>query len=386
MAHHRDQRPIGSRSLKTEAFGSVPPQHQPRRKVGFLRRVLNLLLLLAALALIGGLGYAVLTWSGVGGSDVPAGTKVQVVVPKNASANDIAGILADTGVIGNETVFRARLKLKGDGADFHSGTYRMKTGASYDSIVRALNTAPVAAPTFDVTIVEGQRLEETAAAIDDKRRASLAEGGTPRPVFTGAEYLAAASKLRPNPAYGAPKGTTSMEGLLFPATYQLKLDATAAEFIAKQQQAFADNIAGIDMTRAKAGNLTTYDVTIIASLIEREAKLDKERPLVAAVIYNRLKAGMTLGIDASNQYSVYEQGSKVFWEPELKQSQLDMDSPYNLRKAMGLPPTPIAEPGLKSLQAAANPAKVDYLYYVAKPSGDGSHTFTKSYDEFLAAG
>ncbi|MCW2973276.1 MAG: mltG, partial [Thermoleophilia bacterium] len=341
MADHRDQRPIGSRSLDTEAFGSIPPQHQPRRTTGFLRRVLNLLLLIAALALIGGLAYGVMTWSGVGGSDVPAGKPVQVVIPKNASANDIAAILADKGVVSNETVFRARLKLKGDGADFHSGTYRMKTGSSYDSIVRALNTAPVAAPTFDVTIVEGQRLEETAAAIDSARQASIAQGGTPQPAFTGKEYLAEARKLRVPVAYGAPKGTTSIEGFLFPATYQLRLKATAADLLAKQQQAFADNIAGIDMTRAKAGNLTTYDVVIIASLIEREAKLDKERPLVAAVIYNRLKEGMTLGIDASNQYSVYTPGSKVFWEPELKQSQLDLDSPYNLRKVTGLPPTPI---------------------------------------------
>jgi UPF0755 protein len=119
--------------------------------------------------------------------------------------------------------------------------------------------------------------------------------------------------------------------------------------------------------------------------VEREARLDKERPLVAAVIWNRLKVGEPLGIDAANQYSVYKPGTKAFWETELKQSQLELDSPYNLRKVAGLPPTPIAAPSLASLEAAANPAKVDYRYYVVDTDkNDGSHFFTDDYNEFLA--
>ena len=382
MSEPRNQRPIGSR-IDAEAFGGMPPSPKPRgRSVG--RRILGLLVFLASVALIGGIVWSIFSASGMGGSDVPAGRPVKVVIPKGASAPRIAEILASAGVVNNETVFRARLKLNGDGAGFHSGTFRMKTGSSYDSVVKALNAAPVAAPTFDITVPEGQRLEETAAAIDTMRQSSTSQGGSPHPAFTGAEYMAAARAARVPAAYGQPKGTTSTEGFLFPATYQLRYAATAADFVAKQQQAFSDNFSGIDLTRAKQAQLTPYDVVTIASLIEREAKLDKERPLVAAVIWNRLKVGEPLGIDASNQYSVYAPGSKEFWTAELKQSDLDKDSPYNLRKVQGLPPTPIAAPGLKSLQAAANPAKVSYRYYVANSSGDGSHFFTDDYNEFLA--
>lgn len=381
-----DQRPIGSRRrdiAPPEAFGSAPPPPRGRRSVG--QRLASVLLLLAALVLIGGLAWVAFTFSGFGGSaDVEPGKPVRVVIPQGATSEKIADILATEGVVDNETIFRARLKLNGDGSDFRSGTYQMKTGSSYDTVVRALQKGPAAAPTFDLTIVEGNRLEEVAWNIDQKRTAAQAEGGKVLPAFTGAEYLAEVRKLRPDPSLKAPPGTRSMEGLLFPATYQLKLDATAADFVARQQEAFADNLAAIDMTKAKAANLTPYDVVIIASLIEREARLPKERPLVSAVIWNRLKIGEPLGIDASNQYSVYEPGSEQFWETELKQSQLALESPYNLRKVQGLPPTPIAAPSRSSLEAAAAPANVKYRYYVANPDGSGEHFFTESYDEFLS--
>jgi len=147
-------------------------------------------------------------------------------------------------------------------------------------------------------------------------------------------------------------------------------------------------MAGLDMTKAKAANLTPYEIVTIASLIEREARLPAERPRVSAVIWNRLKAGEPLGIDASNQYAAYTKGAKEFWVRELLQSQLDAEGPYNLRKVGGLPPTPIAAPSKASLEAAAAPAQKDIdndtRYYVANPDGSGEHFFTSSYDEFLA--
>jgi uncharacterized YceG family protein len=378
-------RPIGSRRhdiVRPEAFGSTPP---PTRRRTLGQRLASVVLLFAALLLVGGLVWTVLNFSGLGGSDVKPGQKVHVTIPKGATSTDVADVLAKAGVVNNETVFRARLKLNGDGAGFRAGSYTMKTGSSYDTVVKTLEKGPAAAPTFQLQVIEGQRLEEIAASFDAKRSAAQRAGTQILPAFTGAEYLKAVRALRPDPALKAPAGTKSMEGLLFPATYDLRLTATASDFVAKQQDAFRDNLADIDMTRAAKANLTPYDVVTIASLIEREAKLDKERPLVAAVIWNRLKVGEPLGIDASNQYSVYQQGSKVFWEPELKQSQLDLDSAYNLRKVAGLPPTPIAAPSLKSLQAAANPANVDYRYYVLDTKkNDGSHFFTADYDEFLA--
>lgn len=387
--HGQPQRPIGARRRDVpvpEGFGSAPAP-KPGRGIG--RRIASLLLLLAAIVLIGGLAYVAFSFSGVGSGDrVEPGTPVTVVIPSGATSEQIATILAEAGVVERATVFRARLKLRGDGAEFKSGSYPMKTGSSYDTIIRTLNEGPAAAPTFDLTIPEGLRLEETAAHIDSIRSAAQRDGAKVLPTFTGAEYLQAVNAHKLPQDIGIPKGTRSREGLQFPATYELKHGASAEEFVAKQREAFTQNLASLDMARAKQANLTPYDIVIIASLIEREARLPAERPRVSAVIWNRLKAGEPLGIDASNQYAAYEPGAKEFWVTELLQSQLDEDGPYNLRKVQGLPPTPIAAPSKASLDAAAAPAQADVdndtRYYVANPDGSGEHFFTSSYDEFLS--
>jgi cell division protein YceG involved in septum cleavage len=177
---------------------------------------------------------------------------------------------------------------------------------------------------------------------------------------------------------GAPKDA-SLEGFLFPATYELEKGASVEDLVEDQLAAFDDNIDQVDMKAAEKKNLTIYDVVTIASMIEREVMVPKERPLVAAVIYNRLAQGIPLGIDATLRYELDN-----FEEP-LTESDLATESPYNTRLVTGLPPTPIANPGLDSLQAAADPAGVDYLYYVVKPGTCGKHYFTNDYDDFLAA-
>lgn len=174
---------------------------------------------------------------------------------------------------------------------------------------------------------------------------------------------------------GAP-GDSSLEGFLFPATYELEKGAPVSDLVSKQLQAFDDNFAGVDMSYAKKKNLSIYDVVTIASMIEREVEVPKERPLVAAVIYNRLADGEPLGIDATLRY-------EVGFDKPLTESELNSDSAYNTRITPGLPPTPIGNPGLDSLKAAANPADVDYKYYVFKPGSCNEHTFTDNYDEFL---
>jgi uncharacterized YceG family protein len=177
---------------------------------------------------------------------------------------------------------------------------------------------------------------------------------------------------------GAPKDA-SLEGFLFPATYELEKGARVEDLVENQLAAFDDNIDQVDVKAAEKKNLTIYDLVTIASMIEREVMVPKERPLVAAVIYNRLAQGIPLGIDATLRYELDN-----FDEP-LTESDLATESPYNTRLVTGLPPTPIANPGLDSLQAAADPAKVDYLYYVVKPGTCGEHYFTNDYDDFLAA-
>jgi hypothetical protein len=177
---------------------------------------------------------------------------------------------------------------------------------------------------------------------------------------------------------GAPKDA-SLEGFLFPATYELEKGASVDALVKDQLSAFDDNISQVNLKDAEKKNLTMYDVVTIASMIEREVLVPKERPLVAAVIYNRLSQGIPLGIDATLRYDLDN------FDKPLTETDLQTDSPYNTRIVTGLPPTPIANPGLDSLKAAADPANVDYLYYVVKPGTCGEHFFTNDYDEFLAA-
>jgi UPF0755 protein len=193
-------------------------------------------------------------------------------------------------------------------------------------------------------------------------------------------YLAATRTVRV-PCFG--EGLQkNVEGFLFPATYDFLVGTTAKQLVQAQIQTFCRNFRKIDMTYARSKNLTPYDVLSIASMVEREASVPSERPLVAAVVYNRLHNHMQLGVDATLRYGLHIPPTKSITKSELASS-----NPYNTRRFFGLPPTPIANPGLASLQAAAHPAKVDYLYYVRKPDHK-HHFFTASasaFDAYLAA-
>jgi UPF0755 protein len=182
---------------------------------------------------------------------------------------------------------------------------------------------------------------------------------------------------QPRAIAGFGKGRRALEGFLFPATYDFLRNTTSRQLVQAQLQAFATNWHKLNLGYARTKNLTPYDVLIIASMIERETLAPDERPLVAAVIYNRLHARMPLGIDATIRYGLHVPGTKP-----LLESELNSDNPYNTRKFAGLPPTPIGNPGLASLQAAAHPAHVDYLYFVRKPD-KVHHYFTASFQDFV---
>ena len=175
---------------------------------------------------------------------------------------------------------------------------------------------------------------------------------------------------------GLPRNARSLEGFLFPATYQMITGASASDLVERQLDAFQENLAKVDLRTARRRNLTRYDVLIIASMVEREAQLAKERPLIAAVMHNRLKQGIPLGIDATIRYQINN------WERPLRVSELERDTPYNTRTRRGLPPTPIGNPGLASIKAAANPAKTKYLFFVRKPGKSGEHAFSSTNSEF----
>jgi UPF0755 protein len=174
------------------------------------------------------------------------------------------------------------------------------------------------------------------------------------------------------------KASEGHEGFLFPDTFELEKRAPAADLVQLQLEDFKRRIRGVDMSFARSKNLTTRDVVTIASMVEREAQLEKERPLIAAVIYNRLHDGMPLGIDATIRFATGN------YDQPLTESELAVESPYNTRLHAGLPPGPIGNPGLASLEAAARPAKVDYLYYVVKPGTCGEDSFSSTAAEFEA--
>jgi cell division protein YceG involved in septum cleavage len=174
------------------------------------------------------------------------------------------------------------------------------------------------------------------------------------------------------------KASRGHEGFLFPDTFELEKGAPASDLVQLQLQDFRRRVAAVDMRYARSKNLTTRDVATIASMVEREAQLESERPLIAAVIYNRLHEGMPLGIDATIRFATGN------YDQPLTESELAVDSPYNTRLNTGLPPGPIGSPGLASIEAAAHPAKVDYLYYVVKPGVCGEHSFSSSAAQFEA--
>jgi UPF0755 protein len=229
------------------------------------------------------------------------------------------------------------------------------------------SVAQPAAPAKKVTIPEGYDRRQTAEV--------AAKAGV------RGDYMKASEGFKGfHPArYGA-QDPPSLEGFLFPATYELPRHPTADDLVVRQLDAFKQYISGVSMGYARSKNLTTYDVLTIASMIEREVQVPKERKLVAAVIYNRLHAGMPLQIDATVRYATGN-----FTEP-LTQSELQVDSPYNTYANPGLPPGPIGNPGLASIEAAAHPARASFLYYVVKPGTcPPEHTFAATEAEFERA-
>jgi UPF0755 protein len=235
-------------------------------------------------------------------------------------------------------------------------------------------TAAVSPPKpFRIVFPEGYTREQMAERVTAVAGIARRERGK-RVRLKARSYLAATASRRREPGFGS--GALPLEGFLFPATYDFTAHTTSSQLVAAQLQAFRRNWAKLDLRYADSKNLTAYDVLIIASMVEKEAFAPEERQLVAAVIYNRLHARMNLGIDATLRYGLHIPPTE-----SIHQSQLDNPTPYNTGKHPGLPPTPIASPGLASLQAAAHPAKVDYLYFVRKPD-KMHHFFTASFAAF----
>jgi uncharacterized YceG family protein len=360
-----EDRPLALRRVGAPSVSDLPKiagppaRGVPARRRG-MRRVIPVLVLLIVLA-VGWFTYRVFQpFAGDGTGSV------RVAVPRGATASDVSKLLADRGVIDSAFFFDLRTRLSGRRADLKAGTFTLKRDMSYVAALDALTTTPKAAPVTRITIPEGRSISETAPLV---RETSLS-GSYVRAARRSPRTI---SGLR---NFGVPKGTKTLEGFLFPATYELKAGSSARDLTNQQLQAFRRSFGSLDLGSAKRANLTRYDVLIIASMIEREAGVAKDRRLVSAVIYNRLRAGMPLGIDATIRYQLRN------WSRPLLQSELATDSAFNTRKRQGLPPTPIGSPGLASMKAAVDPAKVKYLFYVVKPCGNGAHAFSATDAQF----
>jgi UPF0755 protein len=291
--------------------------------------------------------------------------KVQVTVPKGSSVSEVGDLLGEEGVIDNSTLFQVRVTLAGKRSEIYSGNFTLASDMSYGDAIDALSVPPVKR-TLTVTIPEGLTRSQAAQLVE--------EIGVP------GDYTTATVKSKYlDPADYGGKGAKDLEGFLFPNTFELKPNAPVEDLVELQLKDFKKQIKSVDMGYAKSKNLTVFDVVTIASMIEEEAGVDSQRKLVASVIYNRLKEGMPLGIDATIRFA-----TDNYTEP-LTESELAIDSPYNSRTNVGLPPGPIANPGLDSIEAAAHPAKTDHLFYVTTPGACGKLTFAETEAEFEKA-
>lgn len=287
-------------------------------------------------------------------------------IAPGTSTAEIARMLVEEDVIDSEKDFMNKANDAGIDQKLKAGTYRFQRGESIDSILNKLELG-LQAPEGVLTVPEGYSLNDIANLVSVKT--SIAKSA----------YLAAATpKGRILPLEGASQAE-DLEGFLFPSTYDLDPDTDAVSLVDRQVETFKISTALLNWKDAEKLGLTEYQALIVASMVEREARVPEERPLVAAVIYNRLEADMKLEIDATVQYAI------GYWKEELTIEDLAITSAYNTRLYAGLPPGPICNPGIESIDAALNPASVDYLYYVATGDAEGHHTFTSSYDEFLEA-
>jgi uncharacterized YceG family protein len=329
------------------------------------RRIFAVILLVVILGLFYALNAIFQPFHGDGEGSV------KVTIPSGADAAKIGKLLEAKQVIDSARFFELKATINGDRGKLRPGDYTLKKGMKNDAVLATLTKVPETkqAPveTVKLTLVEGPSRKENAPVVNKSKKVK------------GSYQKASSSKatLKRVRQLGAPKGTKTAEGFLFPATYELPVGSTADDLVAQQLDAFEENFKRIDMSYAKKKNLSRYDVLIIASMIEREAQLAKERPLVSAVIYNRLKQGMPLQIDATIRYYTNN------WTRQIKQSELSQDEPYNLSLNRNLPPTPIGNPGLASMKAAAKPSKKSYLYYVRKANDkSGEHAFSSTDEQF----
>jgi len=319
-----------------------------------MRRILtSVFAILLALVLVGAAWFAYAIW----GDRSRPQSAAQIIVPRGATFHDIAAQLARADIVTNPTALRIYAKLTRADTTAHAGAYRFQAHQTAADILAQLQSGGAQVAKW-VTIPEGFTAKQIAQRLQD-------EG------FGSAQAYAAAF-LHDSIVIDGTR-TKNLEGYLFPSTYLIPNGATpkTVEHILTAQ--FRKELPPDAARSARAHHLTVPQVVTLASLIEREAKADDERALMAGVYYNRLRLGMPLEVDATIEYALAQHHDVITYED------LKLDSPYNTYRHDGLPPTPIANPGEASLQAAFHPRPSPYLYYVYK--GNGHHAFARTLAE-----
>jgi UPF0755 protein len=284
----------------------------------------------------------------------------QLVVQRGATFDEVATQLAEGGVIGNTLTFRILARLRDEDVAVRAGEYRFGPHVTQADVLHALVTGGAQVATW-VTIPEGFTAEQIAARLQAN---GLGSSEALRQEFTQERLLVDGAR------------TKSLEGFLFPSTYLMPLGAAPEQIAALLTGQFLKELPRDAASRARALHVSVPQAVTVASLVEREAKSQADRPQIAAVIYNRLRLGMPLQVDATIEYALPQHKSVLSF------ADLRIDSPYNSYVHAGLPPTPIANPGLASLEAAFHPAKSENLYYVY--CGNGRHVFARTLAEHQA--
>ena len=334
------------------------PRGTARRRHSWGLRVLSVVALLLAGGVIWFLVELLQPFHGAGHGSVT------VAIPPRSTSSQVGDLLERKGVIDSSFFFDARATLAGDRSDLRAGTYRLKLDMPYSAVLTELTTPPKAAKVSNLTIIEGDTRAKIAAVL----HAQHIRGN----------YLAATrrSPLINLRAFGAPRSLPSLEGFLFPSTYQLRDPIRSSDLVTDQLKTFKQRFATVNLSYARSKHLSPFDVLTIASMVQGEAQTLHDMPLIASVIYNRLRDGMLLGIDATTRYATGN-----FTTP-LTDAQLHSRSPYNTRVHPGLPLGPINNPGMAAIEAAAHPAHTNYLYFVAKVCGNGASVFASNNAQF----
>ncbi|MDH3606651.1 MAG: endolytic transglycosylase MltG [Acidimicrobiia bacterium] len=360
---------------------TVVPQYDPippRRPFWVGPLIAVVLLTFGALATV-----QIGTWAGErvrpeDGSDIAAGLTVTLEIPSGSTARNIGALLEESGIVSSRVEFVDELAVRDLTSQLKAGTYELITGMGVEAAIEELAKGPPGGVTFRLTVIEGKWIDEVIASLASQTE--FTEEELAAPLLDGTIR----SSLMPESMAG--DRLADWEGLLFPDTYEFFADASVDTIVGTLVSTMEDRVAAVDWSRleelgfvddpATTSNEAIYDALIVASLIEAEAKLDQDRPLISSVVYNRLRIGQGLNIDAALVYARGERGVPTDADKQR-------DSLYNTYLYAGLVPTPIGAIRRASLQAAADPAETGFYYYVVVDA-EGAHGFSATLEEHNA--